>query len=131
MNRSNLDLAAVPLGLPAAAGGSRLWVVQALLVLTVACSIPGGVVAAFGFGADRNAGPTLADIAKKYTGAKDGAIADPSGKRVYVAISGGNEIAVVDTASWKVVDRWPTGDEPDALGIVGPAAPAASGADAE
>ncbi|WP_238389727.1 gluconolaconase [Pseudoxanthomonas koreensis] len=47
-----------------------------------------------------------------------GAIADPSGQRVYVAISGGNEIAVVDTASWKVVERWPTGDEPDALGIV-------------
>lgn len=47
-----------------------------------------------------------------------GAIADPSGERVYVAISGGNEIAVVDTASWTVVERWPTGDEPDALGIV-------------
>jgi YVTN family beta-propeller protein len=47
-----------------------------------------------------------------------GAIADPSGARVYVAISGGNEVAVVDTASWTVVERWPTGDEPDALGIV-------------
>ena len=47
-----------------------------------------------------------------------GAIADPSGERVYVAISGGNEIAVVDTTSWTVVERWPTGDEPDALGIV-------------
>ncbi|AKC88129.1 gluconolaconase [Pseudoxanthomonas suwonensis] len=55
-----------------------------------------------------------------------GAIADPSGQRVYVAISGGNEIAVVDTASWAVVERWPTGDEPDALGIV--AVPAAPGA---
>ncbi|GAB3513920.1 hypothetical protein GCM10027400_22930 [Pseudoxanthomonas daejeonensis] len=54
-----------------------------------------------------------------------GVISDPSGKRVYVAISGGNEIAVVDTASWSVVERWPTGDEPDALGIVtDPAAPA-------
>ena len=48
-----------------------------------------------------------------------GAIADPSGRRVYVAVSGGNEIAVVDTASWTVVERWPTGEEPDALGIVG------------
>jgi DNA-binding beta-propeller fold protein YncE len=47
-----------------------------------------------------------------------GAIVDPSGERVYVAISGGNEIAVVDTASWTVVERWQTGDEPDALGIV-------------
>ena len=57
MNRSNLDVraAAVPLGLPGVAGGSWLRVVQVLLVLTVACSIPGGVVAAFGFGADRNA----------------------------------------------------------------------------
>ncbi len=51
-----------------------------------------------------------------------GAIADPSGQRIYVAISGGNEIAVVDTPSWTVVERWSTGDEPDALGIV-PRAP--------
>ena len=47
-----------------------------------------------------------------------GAIADPSGARVYVAISGGNEIAVVDTTGWKVVERWATGEEPDALGVV-------------
>ncbi|UNK50423.1 YncE family protein [Lysobacter sp. S4-A87] len=47
-----------------------------------------------------------------------GVIADPSGKRVYVAISGGDGIAVVDTASWKVVDQWKTGREPDALGVV-------------
>ena len=55
-----------------------------------------------------------------------GAIADPSGRRVYVAVSGGNEVAVVDTATWTVVARWPTGDEPDALGIVatGASAPA-------
>ena len=33
-------------------------------------------ISATGFGADRNAGPSLADIAKKYTGTKDGAIAD-------------------------------------------------------
>ena len=53
-----------------------------------------------------------------------GAIADPDGRRVYVAISGGNQVAVVDTGSWKVVERWPTGDEPDALAIV-PSLPAA------
>lgn len=47
-----------------------------------------------------------------------GAIADPDGSRVYVAISGGNQVAVVDTAKWKVVQRWPTGNEPDALAIV-------------
>lgn len=47
-----------------------------------------------------------------------GAIADPDGRRVYVAISGGNQVAVVDTGSWQVVERWPTGDEPDALAIV-------------
>ncbi|MDH5823754.1 gluconolaconase [Luteimonas sp. RD2P54] len=49
-----------------------------------------------------------------------GAIADPDPgvARVYVAISGGNEIAVVDSRSWRVVDRWKTGNEPDALGIV-------------
>lgn len=52
-----------------------------------------------------------------------GAIVDPSGLRAYVAISGGNEIAVVDTATWTVVDRWQTGDEPDALGIVAGPAP--------
>ncbi len=47
-----------------------------------------------------------------------GVIADPDRARVYVAISGGNEIAVIDTNSWKVVERWKTGKEPDALGIV-------------
>ena len=47
-----------------------------------------------------------------------GVIADPARPRVYVAISGGDEIAVIDTGSWKVVERWKTGKEPDALGIV-------------
>jgi DNA-binding beta-propeller fold protein YncE len=47
-----------------------------------------------------------------------GVTADPARKRVYVAISGGDEIAVVDTATWKVVGYWKTGREPDALGIV-------------
>lgn len=47
-----------------------------------------------------------------------GVIADPKRPRVYVAISGGDEIAVIDTKQWKVVDHWKTGREPDALGIV-------------
>ena len=49
-----------------------------------------------------------------------GAIAEPSGRRVFVAISGADRIAVIDTATWTVVDYWKTGREPDALGIVGP-----------
>lgn len=42
----------------------------------------------------------------------------PDGSRAFVAISGGNELAVIDTASWEIIDRWETGREPDALGIV-------------
>jgi len=42
----------------------------------------------------------------------------PDGKRAFVAISGGNEIAVIDTADWQIVDRWAAGREPDALGVV-------------
>jgi YVTN family beta-propeller protein len=42
----------------------------------------------------------------------------PDGKRAFVAISGGNEVAVIDTANWQIVDRWATGREPDALGVV-------------
>lgn len=42
----------------------------------------------------------------------------PDGSRAYVAISGGNEVAVIDTAHWEIVARWATGREPDALGVV-------------
>lgn len=38
--------------------------------------------------------------------------------RAYVAISGGDRIAVVDTERWQVIDYWVTGREPDALAIV-------------
>ncbi|AWV06956.1 YncE family protein [Marilutibacter maris] len=47
-----------------------------------------------------------------------GVIADPTRPRVYVAISGADEIAVVDTGTWQVIERWRTGREPDALGVV-------------
>ncbi|WP_407354472.1 gluconolaconase [Luteimonas sp. R10] len=47
-----------------------------------------------------------------------GVIAGPDGSRIYVAVSGGNEIAVIDRRTWRVVERWKTGNEPDALGIV-------------
>jgi YVTN family beta-propeller protein len=42
----------------------------------------------------------------------------PDGRRAFVAVSGGNELVVIDTESWEIVDRWETGREPDALGIV-------------
>ncbi|MCD9027647.1 gluconolaconase [Luteimonas sp. BDR2-5] len=47
-----------------------------------------------------------------------GVIADPVRPRVYVAVSGADRIAVVDTGDWTVRDYWPTGREPDALGLV-------------
>lgn len=46
-----------------------------------------------------------------------GVFVHPDGSRAYVAISGANEVAVIDTASWEIVDLWKTGREPDALGI--------------
>jgi DNA-binding beta-propeller fold protein YncE len=47
-----------------------------------------------------------------------GVVVDPERPRAYVAISGGDRIAVIDTRNWKVVDHWPAGREPDALGFV-------------
>jgi len=47
-----------------------------------------------------------------------GIAVDPDAPRAYVAISGANRIAVVDTATWQVTGYWETGREPDALGIV-------------
>lgn len=47
-----------------------------------------------------------------------GMVVDHVRPRVYVAISGGDQVAVIDMRSWKVVDHWPAGREPDALGFV-------------
>jgi len=47
-----------------------------------------------------------------------GIASHPRGEWVYVAVSGANEVAVIDRSSWDIVARWPTGREPDALGIV-------------
>ena len=47
-----------------------------------------------------------------------GIAVDPLRPRVFVAISGANRIAVVDATTWKVVDYWETGNQPDALGVV-------------
>ncbi|NYZ64008.1 YncE family protein [Luteimonas deserti] len=48
-----------------------------------------------------------------------GAIVHPGAPRAYVAISGADRVAVVDTTRWEVTGYWATGREPDALGIVG------------
>jgi len=42
----------------------------------------------------------------------------PDGRYAYVAISGGDTVAVIETTGWTVTARWPTGREPDALAIV-------------
>lgn len=47
-----------------------------------------------------------------------GAIVDPGAPRAYVAISGADRIAVIDTHDWKVLEYWTTGREPDALALV-------------
>lgn len=46
-----------------------------------------------------------------------GVAVDPERPRAYVAIAGGDEVAVVDLDKRLVLDRWPTGREPDALGV--------------
>ena len=46
-----------------------------------------------------------------------GVIADPKRPRAYVAISGGDEIVVIDRKRWKAIAHWKTGREPDALAI--------------
>jgi len=47
-----------------------------------------------------------------------GAIVEPDAPRAYVAISGADRIAVIDTRAWKVLEYWTTGREPDALALV-------------
>ncbi|MGE8390265.1 MAG: cytochrome D1 domain-containing protein [Pseudomonas sp.] len=47
-----------------------------------------------------------------------GAVVSADGKRAYVAISGGDQVAVIDTASWSEKARWKAGPEPDALAII-------------
>lgn len=47
-----------------------------------------------------------------------GAVVDPTQPRAYVAISGADRVAVVDTREWRVLGYWATGREPDALAVV-------------
>ena len=46
-----------------------------------------------------------------------GVFVHPDGSRAFVAISGANEVAVIETAEWKITGFWKTGREPDALGV--------------
>jgi YVTN family beta-propeller protein len=41
------------------------------------------------------------------------------GRRAFVAITGGDRIAVVDTKTWTVTGYWEAGDEPDGMAVVG------------
>jgi YVTN family beta-propeller protein len=52
-----------------------------------------------------------------------GVIAHPDSSRVYVALAGADEIAVIDTIGWEIIERWPTGREPDGLGIIASGSP--------
>ncbi|MCW5626468.1 MAG: beta-propeller fold lactonase family protein [Burkholderiales bacterium] len=42
----------------------------------------------------------------------------PDGQRAIAAISGGDEVAVIDTETWAIVQRWPTGREPDGMSFL-------------
>ncbi len=80
------------------------------------------------FGAARRTSVATVDIAPEGVEPRDtmlgraalpiGIAVHPDGGRAYVAVSGSNRTAVVDTATWTVVDHWATGREPDALAIV-------------
>jgi YVTN family beta-propeller protein len=48
-----------------------------------------------------------------------GIAASPDGRRAFVAITGGDRIAVVDTKTWIVSGYWEAGDEPDGMAVVG------------
>jgi len=47
-----------------------------------------------------------------------GVLFHPDGTRAFVALSGADRIAVLDTTSWAVIGHWRTGREPDAMGIL-------------
>lgn len=42
---------------------------------------------------------------------------EPNGQHAFVAISGGDQVAVIDMENWLVIDRWASGREPDALAV--------------
>lgn len=47
-----------------------------------------------------------------------GIAVSPDGRRAFVAITGGDRIAVVDTKTWTVSGYWEAGDEPDGMAVV-------------
>lgn len=47
-----------------------------------------------------------------------GSTVSADGGTAYVAISGGDQVSVIDTGHWQVVGHWATGREPDALAII-------------
>jgi YVTN family beta-propeller protein len=48
-----------------------------------------------------------------------GIAVSPDGRRAFVAITGGDRIAVVDTKTWTVSGYWEAGDEPDGMAVAG------------
>ena len=47
-----------------------------------------------------------------------GVVVSADGRRAFVAITGGDRIAVLDTKTWSVTGFWEAGDEPDGMGVV-------------
>ncbi len=55
-----------------------------------------------------------------------GIVADPREKRAFVASSNADLVTVIDTEDWSIVDRFPTGREPDGMALVHLAPPSTS-----
>ncbi len=86
-----------------------------------------GELAVFDVGARREAArlklaPDEAGMASRFFGRSGsmpiGVVADPAGRRVFVALAGGDRVAVVETAGWTVTGFWDTGKEPDGMAVV-------------
>ncbi len=47
-----------------------------------------------------------------------GIVADPRGRRAYVACSNADLVTAIDTENWTIAGRYPTGREPDGMALV-------------
>jgi len=47
-----------------------------------------------------------------------GIVTNPEGTRAFVANSNADIVTVIDTKTWKIVDRFPTGKEPDGMAYI-------------
>jgi YVTN family beta-propeller protein len=47
--------------------------------------------------------------------APEGILIEPGGSRAYVAVSGDNQVAVLNVLTWEVTDRFSTGMGPDGM----------------